>query len=230
MTHLKITIIRTGAILSMLVSAGCGAPAPTAEPTIDANALRTEVAATVLAEVTQTLAARPTATLTPTFTPTYTTAPTSTQPAAEPDLTLTPSISGTPDEATLNRAQWVSQSVADDTVFVPGETFTMTWQLKNVGVTAWSAGYLLRYYSGNNFGAPAEIRLERIVLPNETAEISVPMRAPLQPGNYRTDWVLSNENRINFKDSVFLKIVVALPATATSTLAPTPAASASATP
>jgi hypothetical protein len=136
-------------------------------------------------------------------------------------VTLT---AGTPGVSTTDLAEWVSQSIADDTVFEPGETFTITWQLKNAGTSTWTVGYLLRFYSGNNFSAPIEVLLGRVALPGETVDISVPMKAPNTPGNYRTDWVMANESRSNFKEPVFLKIVVAPP------LTPTPAPTATSAP
>ncbi len=98
----------------------------------------------------------------------------------------------------------------------------MTWSLKNVGTSTWTVSFLLRFYSGDAFGAPKEILLGREVMPNETIDISIPMKAPINPGNYRSDWVLSNENRSNFKQPVFLKITVAKPSTLTPTAITTP--------
>jgi hypothetical protein len=122
----------------------------------------------------------------------------------------------------VNLAQWVSQSIADDSAFAPGQTFTITWQLKNVGSATWTAAYLLRFYSGNAFGAPEEVPLGREVLPGNTVDITLEMKAPTTPGNYRTDWVLSDERRGNFKEPIFLKIIVVKP--------PTPAPAVTATP
>jgi hypothetical protein len=220
-----------GVILSVLYLSACGSPTPTSTPTPDLNPFRTEVAATVLAQVAQTQAAMPTDTPQPS--PTLTLEPTASPTLAasassDPFITTTPGTPGTPPAGTLNRAAWVSQSIADGSVFEPGEPFTITWQLKNVGATTWTVSYLLRFYSGNAFGAPEEIQLGRVVPPESTVDISIPMTAPAQPGNYRTDWVLSDESRTNFKDPVFLQITVANPPTATFT--PTATRAATATP
>ena len=217
-----------GVLLGLLGLAACSSPTPTSAPTPDLNPFRTEVAATVFSQVTHDLALTPSTTPIPSSTATITTTSTPLQPtSASPGLTTTLSIATLAPTISLpDRAQWVSQSVPDDTVFAPGETFTMTWQLKNVGASTWTAGYLLRYYSGDLFGAPNELVLGQVVLPGATVEISVKMKAPATAGKYRTDWVLSNETRSNFKDAVFLKITVALPPTATraptATLTPTP--------
>jgi Ig-like domain from next to BRCA1 gene len=217
-----------GAMLCLLGLAACSSPTPTTAPTLDLNPFRTEVAATVLAQVTYDLALTPSITPIPSSTATSTATTTPVQPAsASPSLTITLSTATlAPTFVLVDRAQWVSQSIPDDTVFAPGETFTMTWQLKNVGASTWTAGYWLRYYSGDLFGAPKEVRLGQEVLPGATIDISLKMKAPATPGKYRTDWVLSNETRSNFKDPVFLKITVALPPTSTrvptATMTPTP--------
>jgi hypothetical protein len=220
MAHEKRTLSGIGVLLSLLWLAACSSQVPTSTPTLDQNPLRTEVAATVLAQVTRALALTPSVTPLPTLTATN--LPTSTHsPTASPSPTATITLSsGTPTAGTENQAQWVSQTIADDTTFAPGETFTMTWRLKNTGTSTWNAGYLLRYYSGETFGAPKEIALGREVLPGQEIDISIQMRAPTNPGTYRSDWVMSSENRSNFKEAVFLRIKVAKPVTPTPTPKP----------
>ena len=78
-------------------------------------------------------------------------------------------------------------------MFEPGEAFTITWRLKNIGLTAWTADYRLRFYSGELFGADREYLLGRDVAPGDSIDISIQMQAPARPGDYRTDWVLSDQ-------------------------------------
>jgi hypothetical protein len=232
MAHTKKSIAVIGIGLGLLLLSACSASTPTSTPTLDLNPIRTEVASTVLAQVTQALALTPSATLIPSTTaalaPSSTPAQTATA-STGPQATL---ASGTPGATPTDLAEWVSQSVADGTVFTPGETFTVTWRLKNVGTSTWTASYLFRFYSGNAFGAPQEILLGQEVAPGETVDISIPMKAPTTLGDYRSDWVMSGEFRSNFKDPVFLEITVARPATPTpiTTATATAATTASATP
>ena len=216
------TVVVIAAFLSLLWLSACGSSTPTATPTLDLNPFRTEVAATVFAQVTRDLALTPSPTPIPSATPTS--PPTATPTQAAPTATLGPGVTltaGTPGVSTVDLAEWVSQSIADDAIFAPSETFTITWRLKNAGTSTWTVGYLFRFYSGDAFGAPIEVPLSRVALPGETVDISIPMKAPATPGNYRTDWVLSNESRSNFKQPVFLKITVAIPPTPTRTSTPT---------
>jgi hypothetical protein len=188
MAYKKKTLGVIGVWLSLLWLAACSPTVPTSTPTLDLNPIRTEVAATVFAQVTQALALTPSATLF--SSPTATNLPTST-----PSLTATPApsaavtlSSGTPKAGIVNQDQWVSQSIPDDTTFAPSEVFTITWTLKNTGTSTWTAGYLLRYYSGNTFGASKQISMGREILPGGVIDISIPMKAPANPGSYRTDW------------------------------------------
>lgn len=219
MSSILRTAVRCGVLAGLvLFLAACGAPTPTAAPTQDLNLLRTEVAATVLAQVPELCA------LTPTVTPTLTSTPTVT---ATPTATMTPTgqASAQPgtETAGLDRAQWVSQTVQDDTRYAPGAQFNMTWRILNAGQSTWTTAYRLRFYSGETFGTTREIFLDREVKPGEAVDITVPMTAPNKVGEYRSDWVMSNEQLRNFNQPVFLKIVVAAPATATVT-APAPTA------
>jgi hypothetical protein len=228
MARTKKIIAMTGIWLGLLLLSACSTSTPTSTPTIDLNPFRTQVASTVLAQVTQALALTPSTTPIPS--PTATLAPSSTpaQPtntSTSPQATLASETPGTP---TADLAEWVSQSVADGTVFAPGEAFTITWRLKNAGTSTWTPAYLFRFYSGNAFGAPEEILLGQEVAPGETVDITLSMEAPTTLGDYRSDWVMSNELRSNFKQPVFLEITVARPATVTPTTTAT--ASASATP
>jgi len=222
MAHLIKALIRTGVLLSLLWVTACSSQAPTSTPTPDLDPLRTDVAATVWAQVTQAILLTPS--ITPLPSSTATTPPTSTPtrsatPSASATATLSP---GTPGAGTVNQAQWVSQSVADGTVFAPGKTFTMTWTLKNVGTSTWTARYMLRFFSGDAFGAPRENPIGQEVLPGGTVDITVQMAAPSRPGDYRSDWVMATDSRSNFKEEVFLKISVAAPATSTPIPSPTP--------
>jgi hypothetical protein len=220
MAHKKRTLNVFGAVLSLLWLAACSPALPTSTATLDLNPLRTEVAGTVFAQVTKALALTPsvtplstlTATSLPTFTPVLTASP---LPSAAVTLST-----GTPTVIAVNLDQWVAQSVADDTTFAPGQTFTIIWTLKNTGTSTWTTAYLLRFYGGNAFGAAKEIAISRAVPPGDQIDISIPMKAPAQTGSYDSTWVMANQFRLNFKQPVYLRIKVALPGTPSPTPKP----------
>ena len=223
MAHKKRTLNVIGVLLSIQLLAACSPASAASTPTLDLNPIRTEVAGTVFAQVTQALALTPSVTPQPSpTTPTATSLPSST-----PILTVSPApsavgtqSSGTPTVVTVNLDQWVAQTIADNTVFAPGQSFTMIWSLKNTGTSTWTTGYLLRFYSGNAYGAPKEIAMSQTVAPGAQIDISIQMKAPAIPGNYISTWVMSNERLINFKQPVFLRIIVAVPATPSPTAKP----------
>ena len=65
MAHTKLTLALIGIGLGLLLLSACSPATPTSAPTQDLNAFRTEVAATVLAQVIQDLALTPSATPVP---------------------------------------------------------------------------------------------------------------------------------------------------------------------
>jgi hypothetical protein len=203
MAHIKRNLPIIGVLFSLLWSSACSPAAPTSTPTLDLNPLRTQVAGTVFAQVTRDLALTPSATPLPSLTATSlpTLAPSQTA-SPEPSAVVTLS-SGTPNAATDNHDQWVSQSIADDTVFAPGQAFTITWRVKNVGTSTWTAAYLLRFFSGNAFGAPKEIAIGQVVPPGGEIDLKVNMKAPAIPGSYLTDWVLSDQTAPTLKTRFF---------------------------
>jgi hypothetical protein len=121
-------------LLAAVVLAACG-PSTPPTPTLDANAVITQVAQTVEAGLAQTQAALPS------LTPTNTVQPTAT-------ATITPAITSTP--FTINtptfsaplpgttggpdKLKFVEDvTIPDGTVFKAGEGFDKTWKIENIG-------------------------------------------------------------------------------------------------
>ncbi len=213
--------------LTLLIFSACNPASRT--PTPDPAQIYTEVAQTVQAGLTQTAAAMPTATPTITPPPTATATPTlavTLPPAGE---TTTPVASPTRPGANLpDRAEWVSQSPADGTVLLPGQEFTMTWTIRNIGDTTWTTAYQLRFYLANQalrLGA-SDIKFPKEVKKGETVDLSLTMKAPTTPGDYTSVWVLTNANGQNFY-TVYITIKVT---GATATVTPTNTAAPTNTP
>ena len=83
-------------------------------------------------------------------------------------------------------------TISDDTIIAAGETFTKTWQLRNIGSCTWDADYGLVFVAGDLMDAQETISLTTTIAPGEDADLSVTMVAPLESGNYRAEWKLSN--------------------------------------
>ncbi len=120
----------------------------------------------------------------PTLTPLPALTPTAT-PLAPPPPTLQPTG--------CDKATFVTDvTVQDGTSFVPDETFTKTWRLKNSGACVWTPSYKLVYYSGDQMGAPTTVNFPWGVTTNQSVDLSINMVAPHIPGKYRGYWILVN--------------------------------------
>ena len=143
----------------------------------DLAAGQTAVAQTVAAELTL---AAPLAT-TPPVPPADTATPT-------PTITeLPPAPAGTCDQA-----YFVSETIPDNTAFLPGTPFSKTWRLRNVGTCTWTSSYALVFDHGDSLGAPAAIPLAGAVAPGQEIDLSVNMQAPVAPGTFIGHWRLRN--------------------------------------
>ena len=126
--------------------------------------------------------------------PTFTGTPATSTPTRTPGpvtVTVAPS--------SCDRAQFVADvTVPDGTVMNPGQTFTKTWRLKNLGPCAWNKSYQLVFVSGEQMGAPASAAFPKDVAVGQTVDLSVNMTAPSAAGSYRGYWMFKNANGVLF--------------------------------
>jgi hypothetical protein len=214
------------AFLLLAASAlACNLPsaASTALPTAP-----TEIALTVAASVLETASARATledpSAQTATLIPTHTPVPTGTPPPAvlAPASTRSPA---SPTAQPCDEASFIQDvTVPDGTKFRPGEAFTKTWRLRNVGTCAWREGYAVAFVSGETMGAPAVVNLRGEVMPGETVDIAVEMKAPANPGRYTGYWKMRNLSGATFGvsgiDQPFYVEIEVIPVTPTVTVSP----------
>jgi len=135
-----------------------------------------------------------TLTLTPSVTPsiTPTATLTNTQTAA---VTDTPSATPTTFTNFCNWAQVVADvTIPAGTIMFPGEKFTKTWRLRNIGSCVWSTYYQLVFYSGDPMSAPSSKNLPSNVSPGQSVDVSMDMTAPLKYGSYQGNWIFRNAN------------------------------------
>ena len=212
---------------SILLSA-CGP----AEATLDVDAQRTSFAQTANVQATMTAEALPTST--PTLEPTATSTPT---PEITPTLSETEAGDLTPTEggattATIpptsppgggsDAARWMANDPPDNTNFTPGQEFTVTWTLENIGTSNWTTQYYIQFASGEAMGVDqdAKFMLPYPVTPNTNVQISVDFVAPEETGEKRSNWKLYNAAGTAFYD--FYIIIDVLPPGATEEPSPTP--------
>ena len=192
--------ITTLILTSMLITA-CASSGTAATPTQDAQAVYTQAAQAVQSELTQSAALTPSATVQPTDTHTMPVIPTlavtamppATQTPATPVATLTNTVPA--GSASLDQATLVTQSVADKTTYGPGESFKVTWTLKNTGKSTWTTLYALKWYSGlqgDNLKVANTVNLANPVKPDESIDISVSFVSPKDISIARTVWYLQD--------------------------------------
>lgn len=155
---------------------------PTATPTPDLTAtynfLSTQVSAGVIAALAtrDALSTREAAALAQTPSPTPTSTPT-------PDLT-----------ATYVAACTFGMTIISDPPVYPailatGQQFTKRWGVKNTGTCPWPAGLRLVYASGDALEVVATPEIKPL-LPGETADLRITLRAPTEYGSYTGIWRL----------------------------------------
>ena len=210
-----------GVVLLLALSA-CGSPEAPA-PTLDMNAVFTQVGATLEMGYTQTALAMPTATTTNTPEPTLTPEPSATpQPLiiTTPTATITPTFAGLASLYTnpatangcYNAALVEDVTVPASTKADPGDTFTKTWRLINTGTCDWLADFKITYVGGNLFGSDTTKIRQRVAVGN-TGDISLNMVAPSGSGAVVSNWQLATNDGNLF--GPVLTVSITLPGTTT---------------
>lgn len=192
-------IVLTALVLVSLILTACG----NKEPETDINAQKTSFAQTAEVQATMTAQAVPTETATPEPTATPTATATTEGTAVGIISTSTPTGSAGNPTATVaisgnDAAAWRANDPVDNTVFAPGEEFTVTWTIENTGTSTWTTSYYISFASGEQMGAEDEIKLPYSVPPGTNVQISVDFVAPSSTGTKQSDWVLKNANGDTF--------------------------------
>jgi len=184
-------------VVLLSACAGAGNTLPTATP-VDVGALQTAAVQTIVADITQTAEAQPSATPAPTETNTP-------EPAA-PTETTTPALSAT--APLCDDSAYVSDaSVQDGSQVTAGQAFVKTWKIKNTGTCAWGTAYQIRWSHGEKMGGLAT-NLSTAVQPGAEVEISINLKAPDKAGTYGGYWRLFNNNGYAFGQRFSVIIVV----------------------
>ena len=163
-----------------LVLSSCNLPSRTPQ-TEEPNAIFTQAALTVQAQLNQT--AIPAPFNTPTLPPPQ---PTNT-PITLPTLPIATNTSVAPPTAVCDLGQFIKDvTIPDGTTFAPGDKFTKTWRLKNAGTCTWS-GYSLVFDNGDSMSGTSPIAIGTVG-PGQEIDLSVNLTAPATNGSYRGYW------------------------------------------
>jgi hypothetical protein len=132
------------------------------------------------------------------------------QPLATITLAPTYTQEGDPTQTPLpcNKAEFISETIEDDTEFDANAPFTKTWRLKNIGTCTWNTNYKLVYASGDKMSGPASKNLPQAVAPGEQIDISVDLTAPAGEGTYKGFWKVADDQGQFFVNTIWVKIKV----------------------
>ncbi|MBT3320715.1 MAG: hypothetical protein HN392_00340 [Anaerolineae bacterium] len=134
------------------------------------------------------------------------TAPTLSPPTLIPPTSALPTL--TPTEDLCNKADFITDvTVPDETVFSPGENFTKTWRVKNIGACPWTSDYDLVFVSGDQMSGASPKAMLGTVAPGDTVDISVNLTAPTESGNYVSSWQIRNNKNVLFA-KIYVQIKV----------------------
>lgn len=195
-------------LAGILALTACGGGEAEATPTADPNLIQTMAVETFSAALTQTALAAPTQTPSPTPTASPTFPPIPTGAAVTLPAVTQPGVVPT---QSCNQLRFVSDvTIPDNTPMVPGQAFTKTWKVKNVGTCAWEAGFKFAFVGGDAMGG-VTYTLPASVAVNAEIDISIPMTAPNKPGAIRSNWRMSTAGGTFFGDEVYVLIVIGGP-------------------
>ncbi len=157
--------------------------------------------------------------ITSTNTPLSLTATTTSTPLVNNTNTPIPSAT-----SNCNAMEFVADvNYPDGTVVTPGQNFTKTWRLKNIGTCAWTPSYAIVFSDGNSMNGPSTQALVGNVNPGQTIDISVNLTAPAASGEYTGNWKIRDASGVLF-GRFYVQIKSQNPAEPTKTLTPAPAA------
>ena len=162
--------------------AGCNLPGRVNEPDVEPGALTLAV---------QTVQAQLTLDALTTGVPTSTLAPGQATITLAP--TNTPEPTDTPEEI-CDAAGFVKDvTIEDGEKMFPGEAFTKTWRLSNLGECDWTEDYDLVFDDGASMDAPASVPVTKgVVEPGDQVDVSVDLVAPASEGTYKGTWQMRN--------------------------------------
>ncbi len=202
--------ILTALLAGIVLLSACNLPTSGSPSPNDIGAINTLAAQTVIAQLTEMAVSTQTPgndsqdeQPTSTSVGPVTVAPTSTPPTPTATATQIPTNTPVPPTATprptatpvrCNWARFIKDvTIPDNTSMQPGESFTKTWRLENIGSCTWTTGYSLVYYNGEPMDG-STVSMPHAVAPGETVDLSVNLVAPDKAGTYRGNWMLRNKD------------------------------------
>lgn len=181
------------AILATVMIVGCNLPGSQLTQTLPPEAVFTQVAQTVAAQLTKVVQIA-TLSIPNMSTSSFTPIP-SVSPIYTPTLTPLPCLLVGYSDATID------VTVPDNTIILPGQAFTKTWRLKNSGTCTWNSSYQLVFDRQDGMGVPSNYSqplTSGTVASGQEVDVSVDLIAPGTSGTYTGYWRFRDPNGVYF--------------------------------
>jgi hypothetical protein len=127
-----------------------------------------------------------------------------------PDPTTLPTQSVTPPPSVgcTNTLSFDSDiTIPDGTEVKPGEELDKRWQVRNNGSCDWNDKYSIHLIAGETLGSP-DVQSLFPARSGSAAVIRMMLKAPVEPGTYRSAWQAYNQEEQPFGDPFYIEIVV----------------------
>ncbi len=98
-------------------------------------------------------------------------------------------------------------TIPDDSVVIAGSTLDKQWLVQNSGSCNWDERYRIRLISGDSLGVPVEQSLYPARAGSQ-ATLQLIFTAPMEVGEYVSEWQAFDFNGIPFGDTFYMKIIV----------------------
>lgn len=112
-------------------------------------------------------------------------------------------------QACTNDAEIVeASSDPPELALAPGQSFSVSWRIRNTGDCRWTTGYSVNLADGSHMGGEYYTSLSRRISPNATYLLTLDLLAPTIPGNYHTEWELMDADYAPFGPRLALDVEV----------------------
>jgi len=98
------------------------------------------------------------------------------------------------EEDTCNHSKFVSETIPDGSVYQPGDTFTKSWVIRNIGTCDWTTDYRFVFEEGDQMDGSSSMKLNHVVEPGDTYTFEVDLTAPAGSGDYTGVWRIKSDD------------------------------------
>lgn len=92
--------------------------------------------------------------------------------------------------------KFLSEDTPGGTNYLPGDSFTKSWTIRNDGDFEWTKDFTIDFSSGERMGGAYSTKLGRAVAPGETIILTVTLTAPDNAGDYTGRWQVSTDKGV----------------------------------